>query len=587
MPLTRAAKSKDPTQLASKQPTVHGLGLKRKADGRTVLGEKNLNSGVRKALVSRSKSSTSNKPSNESQIITLEKWADDDECDLFKPSEPELQDVQVYHPCLATAGSDLLIKCYENEEKMKNGEKPIGLIPCESKIMARRFSFFEAMVKDGSNWRESRNNRATCATVSAMNLINEVTIKSESSNQNKNTNTSTKNSSIKQVKSLFNPEKLCDFIKSVINRNVQMTSENCLDYLEMTVFYQDQNSNLEKGILNYIKTYMNTELALAIWQVPEADTLRDDSILFFKNNPKGLKYDFLSTIPVENLTVLLCELGKRKDRSKIINDHEFDCLIKFCVNVQTKKIPGFEKLFEVYEKRHSSQNHSTQGHSTPTHSSQNHQSTHVQTTFTKVQSILHNDAYTMDDIYDKLKECLLGLKKIASKKDLDTVWSDADFDQVSQILLMVCCCGIRTKYIVDEKSIDVVGPHNNGYILFKSIVRTRQKIEKTLIDARQDGFNHRSKYSYPYGFISVFKKYNQLQLVSVLQTFLDVNQVDNAKEHAKAKSVSKYNLDEIAPGYLFQIQQGIAVIEELPDLLKSVHHKYATFEEAKEQDLEV
>jgi len=55
MPLTRAAKSKDPTQLASKQPTVHGLGLKRKADGRTVLGEKNLNSGVRKALVSRSK----------------------------------------------------------------------------------------------------------------------------------------------------------------------------------------------------------------------------------------------------------------------------------------------------------------------------------------------------------------------------------------------------------------------------------------------------------------------------------------------------------------------------------------------------
>jgi len=50
MPLTRAAKSK------SNLPAMQGgLGLKRKADGRTILGEKNINSGVRKALVSRNK----------------------------------------------------------------------------------------------------------------------------------------------------------------------------------------------------------------------------------------------------------------------------------------------------------------------------------------------------------------------------------------------------------------------------------------------------------------------------------------------------------------------------------------------------
>lgn len=164
--------------------------------------------------------------------------------------------------------------------------------------------------------------------------------------------TSTQNSPIKQVTSFFNPEKLCDFIKSVINRNIQITSENCLDYLEMTVFYQDQNSELEKVIVNYIKYNMNTKLALAVWQVPEAEKLRDDSILFLKNNPQGLKYDFMSTIPVENLMVLLCELGKTKDRTKIINNHEFDCLIKFCMNAQIEKmIPGFKKLFDVYEKR--------------------------------------------------------------------------------------------------------------------------------------------------------------------------------------------------------------------------------------------
>lgn len=51
MPLTRASTK----STNSKQPTnsMTGLGLKRKADGRTVLGEKNVNGGVRKALTSR------------------------------------------------------------------------------------------------------------------------------------------------------------------------------------------------------------------------------------------------------------------------------------------------------------------------------------------------------------------------------------------------------------------------------------------------------------------------------------------------------------------------------------------------------
>ena len=43
------------------------------------------------------------------------------------------------------------------------------------------------------------------------------------------------------------------------------------------------------------------------------------------------------------------------DRSKIINDHEFDCLVEFCMHVQTKKIPGFEKLFDVYKNRQAEQ----------------------------------------------------------------------------------------------------------------------------------------------------------------------------------------------------------------------------------------
>ena len=52
MPLTRAAKSKQPSGGLVQQQS---LGLKRKADGRTVLGEKNMNTGVRKALISRNK----------------------------------------------------------------------------------------------------------------------------------------------------------------------------------------------------------------------------------------------------------------------------------------------------------------------------------------------------------------------------------------------------------------------------------------------------------------------------------------------------------------------------------------------------
>jgi len=147
--------------------------------------------------------------------------------------------------------------------------------------------------------------------------MNQITIKSEDSNQNKNSQTqssqlSTQNSSIKQVTSLFNPEKLCDFIKSVINRKIEITSENCLDYLEMTVFYQDQNSELEKMIINYMKTHMNTELALAVWQVPEAAKLRDDSIVFFKNNPKGLKYNFLGPQNIAE-TMLAVDQVRRQD----------------------------------------------------------------------------------------------------------------------------------------------------------------------------------------------------------------------------------------------------------------------------------
>lgn len=58
MPLTRAS-SKQPTSTVNKKGGSSliqaGFGLKRKADGRTILGEKNLNSGVRKALTARSK----------------------------------------------------------------------------------------------------------------------------------------------------------------------------------------------------------------------------------------------------------------------------------------------------------------------------------------------------------------------------------------------------------------------------------------------------------------------------------------------------------------------------------------------------
>ena len=69
----------------------------------------------------------------------------------------------------------------------------------------------------------------------------------------------------------------------------------------------------------------------------------------------------------------------------------------------------------------------------------------------------------MDDIYDKLEECMNYLKKIANEKDLHTCWSDSDFDQICQIVLMICGCQIRTKYLDDEKPLDVVGPHNSGY----------------------------------------------------------------------------------------------------------------------------
>lgn len=59
MPLTRAS-SKQPTSTVNKKGTGSsliqaGFGLKRKADGRTILGEKNMNSGVRKALGARNK----------------------------------------------------------------------------------------------------------------------------------------------------------------------------------------------------------------------------------------------------------------------------------------------------------------------------------------------------------------------------------------------------------------------------------------------------------------------------------------------------------------------------------------------------
>lgn len=55
MPLTRASTKSTSQKTSGIQPTssIAGLGLKRKADGRTVLGEKNVNGGVRKALTAR------------------------------------------------------------------------------------------------------------------------------------------------------------------------------------------------------------------------------------------------------------------------------------------------------------------------------------------------------------------------------------------------------------------------------------------------------------------------------------------------------------------------------------------------------
>ena len=55
------------------------------------------------------KSNNSNQRSEEPQIIALDKWAKDD---LFKSIDPELQHIPVYHPCLVTESSDLIIKCY-------------------------------------------------------------------------------------------------------------------------------------------------------------------------------------------------------------------------------------------------------------------------------------------------------------------------------------------------------------------------------------------------------------------------------------------------------------------------------------------
>lgn len=148
--------------------------------------------------------------------------------------------------------------------------------------------------------------------------------------------------------------------------------------------------------------------------------------------------------------------------------------------------------------------------------------------YKKIKGFIDNKESTIDDIYDKLEELMAHLDKLASKKDQQTKWTDGDFELISQIILLVCGCQIRTKYIDDETKIDILGPHNSGYKEFKKLVRYRYDLEKNMKDAREDEY------------LPVLVKYNELQLLSVLQTYLDINQVENAKEYATLKSTPKY-----------------------------------------------
>ena len=148
--------------------------------------------------------------------------------------------------------------------------------------------------------------------------------------------------------------------------------------------------------------------------------------------------------------------------------------------------------------------------------------------FRKIKSFIDNKESTMDDIYDKLEELMEHLEKLASKKDQQIKWTDDDFQAISEIILLVCHCQIRTKYIDDEDRIDILGPHNTGYKLFKKLVKYRFDLEKNLENPRKDDY------------LPVFKKYNELQLLSVLQVYLDIDQVENAKEYAISKSTPKY-----------------------------------------------
>merc|ERR1712226_569517 len=53
----------------------------------------------------------------------------------------------------------------------------------------------------------------------------------------------------------------------------------------------------------------------------------------------------------------------------------------------------------------------------------------------------------VDDIYDKLEECMQHLDRITMKKDQTRCWTDTDFDRVAQVYLVIGGCQIKTKFL--------------------------------------------------------------------------------------------------------------------------------------------
>ena len=164
----------------------------------------------------------------------------------YQNDNPEYE---IYHACIFDSNCDLLILACSPDKETKI------LIPVHKSIVIENLKYFEAMFREGSNWKESRD---------------------DSDRQTKNDISKPQTIEIET----HNPKFFAFYLKSIYTKKLKITPKNCIDYFMIAEFLLDEQLEMIK---KYLRNHLRYDNIIDIAEKTEQFD-EDISVFVSKNN---------------------------------------------------------------------------------------------------------------------------------------------------------------------------------------------------------------------------------------------------------------------------------------------------------------